>query len=62
VDHWLYQHNWIVTGARFGWSGGAEALRVLIQVDRRVQQLWGVGGKSELMARQSLAEVEARLR
>jgi hypothetical protein len=35
---------------------------VLIQVDRRVQQLWGVGGKSELMARQSLAEVEARLR
>jgi hypothetical protein len=62
VDHWLYQHNWIVTGARFGWFGGADALRVLIQVDRRVQQLWGVGGKSELMARQSLAEVEARLR
>jgi hypothetical protein len=62
VNHWLYQHNWIVTGAGFGWSGGAEALRVLIQVDQRVQQLWGVGGKSEQMARQSLAEVKARLR
>ena len=28
--HWLYQHAWIVTGARFGWWHGAAALRVLI--------------------------------
>jgi hypothetical protein len=62
VSHWLYQHNWIVTGARFGWAGGAEALRLLIQVDERAQKLWGVGGKSEQVARRTLAEVEARLR
>jgi hypothetical protein len=62
VNHWLFQHNWIVTGARFGWAGGAEALRILIQVDERAQKLWGVGGKSEQVARRALAEVEARLR
>ena len=62
VDHWLYQHNWIVTGAGFGWSGGADALRTLIAVDERVQKLWGVGGKSEQVARRALAEVEARSR
>ena len=28
VDHWLYQHNWIVSGAKFGWSHGAEALQL----------------------------------
>jgi hypothetical protein len=60
VNHWLYQHNWIVTGAGFGWAGGAEALRVLIDVDERVQKLWGVGGKSERVARRALAEVRAR--
>jgi hypothetical protein len=62
VDHWLYQHNWIVTGARFGWSHGAEALRTLIAVDRRVQELWSVGGRSELVARRALAAVEKRSR
>lgn len=62
VKYWLYQHNWIVTGAGFGWSGGAEALRVLIQVDERAQKLWGVGGKSEQLARRTLAEVKARQR
>jgi hypothetical protein len=62
VNHWLYQHNWIVTGARFGWSDGADSLRVLIQVDRRAQKLWGVGAKSEQVARRALAEVEARSR
>ena len=30
LDHWLYQHNWIVSGAEFGWSHGAEALQALI--------------------------------
>ncbi len=60
VDHWLYQHNWIVTGARFGWANGAEALRTLVAVDERVQRLWGVGAQSEQVARRTLAEVEAR--
>jgi hypothetical protein len=60
VDHWLYQHNWIVTGASFGWSGGVEALKTLIAVDQRAQKLWSVGGRSESLARRTLAEVERR--
>ncbi len=60
VDHWLYQHSWIVTGARMGWWRGAEALRELARVDRRVQQLWGIGARSAQLARAALAEVEAR--
>ena len=62
VDHWLYQHNWIVTGAQFGWAHGAEALRTLVAVDARVQKLWGIGDQSELVARNALAEVEERSR
>src|SRR5215207_2403425 len=62
VDHWLYQHNWIVTGAEFGWARGAAALRTLIAVDTRVQKLWGVGDQSERVARNALAEVEERSR
>src|SRR6266566_5622972 len=58
--HWLYQHAWIVTGARFGWWHGAAALRVLISVDRRIEFQWGVGHRSELVARNALAAVEAR--
>jgi len=58
--HWLYQHAWIVTGAGFGWWHGAAALRVLITVDRRIESLWGVGHRSELVARKALAAVEAR--
>jgi PASTA domain len=60
VRHWLYQHQWVVTGARFGWWHGAEALRTLIRVDRRVESLWGVGSKSEGVAAGALSEVEAR--
>ena len=60
MDRWLYQHNWIVTGAGFGWSSGAAALRTLIAVDQRIQRLWGVGAQSEKIARLTLAEVEAR--
>jgi hypothetical protein len=59
VDHWLYQHNWIVSGAKFGWSHGAESLRTLVAVDKRVQTLWGVGGDSEDVARKALADVKA---
>jgi hypothetical protein len=58
VDHWLYQHNWIVTGASFGWAGGVDALRTLVAVDRRVQELWGVGARSEAVARTALRNVE----
>jgi hypothetical protein len=62
VNHWLYQHNWIVTGARFGWADGAEALRTLVAVDKRVQELWGIGASSERLAANALAEVQARSR
>jgi PASTA domain-containing protein len=60
VNHWLYQHNWIVTGAQFGWSSGAEALRTLVAVDKRVQELWGIGASSERLAASALAEVGRR--
>jgi hypothetical protein len=62
VRHWLYQHEWIVTGARFGWWHGAEALEILIRVDERVQRRWGIGGKSEAAARRALAAVRAKSR
>jgi hypothetical protein len=62
VNHWLYQHNWIVTGARFGWAGGAEALETLLAVDARVLQLWGVGARSERVARRALTDVRASSR
>jgi hypothetical protein len=60
VKHWLYQHAWIVAGAREGWWHGAEALRILIRDDRRADSVWGIGAKSETVARAALAEVEAR--
>jgi PASTA domain len=58
--HWLYQHAWIVTGAGFGWWHGADALRILIRVDQRLEAQWGLGRRSELVARRALAAVEAR--
>ncbi|MFL5963806.1 MAG: hypothetical protein ACJ757_13035 [Gaiellaceae bacterium] len=60
VKHWLYQHAWIVTGAELGWWHGAEALRTLVAADQRVWALWGIGARSTALARQALAEVEAR--
>ena len=60
VRHWLYQHNWIVAGARFGWWRGAAALETLVQVDRRVERQWGIGAKSRRAAVRALAEVRAR--
>jgi hypothetical protein len=62
VRHWLYQHEWVVTGAKFGWWHGAEALRILIRVDEQVQRRWGIGGKSEAAARRTLALVRAKSR
>ena len=46
VQHWLYQHAWIVTGAKFGWWHGEQALRTLVAVDRKVERLWGVGARA----------------
>jgi hypothetical protein len=60
VNHWMYQHAWIVTGAKMGWWRGAEALQTLAAVDRRAQQLWGVGAKSASVAAQALSDVQAR--
>jgi hypothetical protein len=60
VNHWSYQHAWIVTGARFGWSHGAEALRILVGVDRKVEARWGMGANSRAVAEQALADVQAR--
>ncbi len=59
VAHFLYQHAWIVTGAEFGWWKGAEALELLVDVDRRAQRAWGIGAKSEATARAALARVRA---
>ena len=57
VGFWLYQHAWVVTGARFGWADGAAALRILIGVDERLERRFGFGAKSEALARRALAEV-----
>ncbi|HSC50448.1 MAG TPA: PASTA domain-containing protein, partial [Gaiellaceae bacterium] len=62
VRHWLYQHAWIVTGARFGWWHGAAALETLIRVDQRVEREWKIGAKSEAVARAALAQVRRRSR
>lgn len=57
VSHWLYQHSWIATGARFGWKDGDDALRILIRVDRGLDRRFGFGARSEAVARRALAEV-----
>jgi hypothetical protein len=62
VRHWLYQHAWIVTGARFGWWHGAQALQTLIAVDQQLEREWGIGGKSQAVARAALAQVRRRSR
>jgi hypothetical protein len=60
VKYWLYQNAWIVDGARMGWWHGADALRTLIAVDQRTENLWSIGGKSEKIAARTLTEVTAR--
>lgn len=60
INFWLYQHSWIVTGARFGWHDGAEALRILIRVDQSLERRFGFGAKSETLARRALEYVEAQ--
>jgi beta-lactam-binding protein with PASTA domain len=60
VSYWLYQHAWIVTGAKLGWWHGAEALQTLIRVDEKVEKQWGIGTRSERVARAALAEVRSK--
>jgi hypothetical protein len=60
VRRWLYQHAWVVAGARMGWWQGDSALRTLIAADNRVWALWGIGARSESIAREALNEVDAR--
>jgi hypothetical protein len=60
INFWLYQHSWIVTGARFGWHDGAQALRILITVDQSLERRFGFGARSEVVARRALAYVEAQ--
>jgi hypothetical protein len=60
VHRWLFQHAWIVTGAQMGWWHGAEALKTLEAVDRRAWANWGIGARSNAVARQALKQVEAK--
>ena len=60
AKYWLYQNEWIVTGAKLGWWRGAEALKTLAAVDRRAQVLWGIGAKSAGVAERALSDVQAR--
>jgi hypothetical protein len=62
VSNWLYQHAWIVTGAQLGWWHGTQALETLIAVDRKVERYWGIGKRSERVARAALAEVRKKSR
>ena len=48
--------------AEFGWSRGSEALQLLIAVDRRASKIWGIGSKSESVARSALTHVAAKSR
>ena len=60
VRYWLYQNAWIVTGARFGWWHGAEALRLLVRADTKAEHVWGIGVRSRAVAKRALVYVEAR--
>jgi len=60
VRHWLYQNEWVVTGAKLGWWHGADALTTLIAADHRAQKLWGIGSKSASIAAQALTVVRSR--
>jgi beta-lactam-binding protein with PASTA domain len=60
VKRWLYQNEWVVTGAKLGWWHGADALTTLIAADRRAQKIWGIGSKSASVAVSALTEVRSR--
>ena len=60
AKYWLYQNEWILTGAKLGWWRGSEALKTLATVDDHAQTLWGIGAKSAAAARTALAEIAAK--
>jgi len=60
VRYWLYQHAWIVDGARMGWWHGADALSTLLAVDRKAMSIWGIGDKSAAVAQDALTFTEAQ--
>ena len=60
VRHWFYQHEWVVTGAKFGWFQGSDALKILLRVDDKVIDSWGIGSRSRAVAASALREVEAK--
>lgn len=60
--YFSYRSWLIVTGARNGWSRGAEALKMLISVQKRAERAWHVGSKDRLAAEKALLEVQARAR
>jgi hypothetical protein len=60
VRHWFYQHEWITTGAKFGWFQGSDALKVLLRTDDQVIDSWGIGSRSRAVAARALREVEAK--
>lgn len=62
VRYWLYQHAWVVAGAKLGWWRGEEALKLLLKADERVQRIWGIGSRSEAVARAALADVSRKSR
>lgn len=62
VKYWLYQHSWVVAGAKLGWWRGDEALELLLKADERVQRIWGIGSRSEAVARAALADVSRKSR
>ncbi len=57
--HFLYQHAWVVTGARFGWWHGAEALRTLVAADRRLERQWRLAAARRVEAERALVEVQS---
>ena len=62
TQHWFSEHAWIVTGAKFGWWGGEQALARLVKLDRRAEKLWKVGSSNRELAQQALREVQAKTR
>ena len=60
VKWWLYQHAWVVTGARFGWKDGDRAIRILVKADEDLYKRWGFGLKSAAVARDALHFVQSR--
>lgn len=59
VSYWLWQHSEIIAGARSGEPDAQEALEILVEIDRDLQKSWGVGAKSEALARETLQEIRS---